>query len=353
MLTVDLPGRGYPIDVGAGILTERAAALLADRSVCIVTDDIVAPLYLERLLAALPASGPAHCTVALPSGEEHKTLATISTLFDAMLDAGMSRDCVVVALGGGVVGDMAGFAAASFLRGVEFIQIPTTLLAQVDSSVGGKTGVNHPSGKNLIGAFHQPSAVIVDTDTLATLDARQFRAGLAEVVKYGLVADAGFFDWLESNMAGLDARDPDLLQQAIARCCRIKAGIVCADERESGRRAILNLGHTFGHAIEAGIGYGNWLHGEAVAVGMVLAARLSAQMGWLDADSVTRIATLLDRAGLPTRRPALAPERMIQLMQHDKKVRDGRLRLVLLRAIGSPVVTADYPATALAEVLDT
>jgi 3-dehydroquinate synthase len=257
----------------------------------------------------------------------------------------------VVALGGGVVGDMAGFAAACYQRGIDYVQVPTTLLAQVDSSVGGKTGVNHPGGKNLIGAFHQPKAVISDTSTLATLPPREFRAGLAEVIKYGLVADASFLEWIESRLDGLLALESAVLATAIHRCCEIKAGIVAADEREHGRRALLNLGHTFGHAIETAAGYGEWLHGEAVGVGMLLAAQLSERLGWLGRDEVARLGELLSRAGLPVRAPSIGADRALQLMSMDKKVLDGRIRLVLLRGLGEGVVTAEYPAAALAATL--
>lgn len=352
-LHVDLPGRSYPIHIGNGILADRLGSLLSGRSVCIVTDNVVSPLYLERVESTLALSGRPSCTITLPSGEEHKTLATVGSIFDAMLDAGLGRDCVLVALGGGVVGDMAGFAAACFQRGIEFLQAPTTLLAQVDSAVGGKTAVNHPRGKNLIGAFHQPSAVVIDTDTLSTLEPRQFRAGIAEIVKYGLVADPRFFDWLEEHMAQLIGQDPATLQAAIHRSCSIKAQIVSEDEREHGRRAILNLGHTFGHAIEAGLGFGTWLHGEAVAAGTVLAARLSVHIGWLEMAALTRIERLLEQADLPIEAPGLPAERMVELMQRDKKVRDGRVHLVLLRGIGEPAVTANYAAKDLAAILGT
>jgi len=282
-------------------------------------------------------------SVILPDGEEYKTLDTLNSIFTALLENRFNRGCTLIALGGGVIGDITGFAAASYQRGVAFVQIPTTLLAQVDSSVGGKTGVNHPLGKNMIGAFHQPNCVLIDTDTLDTLDDRQLAAGLAEVIKYGLIRDSGFFSWLEQNMTALKARDKQALAYAIERSCALKAAIVAADERESGQRALLNLGHTFGHAIETGTGYGNWLHGEAVAAGMVMAADLSARHGWLSGDAVQRTAALLRQAGLPTSPPAeMDADRFMDLMAVDKKVVDGGLRLVLLQEIGDALVTGDF-----------
>jgi 3-dehydroquinate synthase len=279
--------------------------------------------------------------VILPDGEQHKTLAVLSRIYDKLLEDKHNRTTTLIALGGGVVGDMTGYAAASYQRGVNFIQIPTTLLSQVDSSVGGKTGVNHPLGKNMIGAFHQPQCVIADINTLATLPPRELSAGLAEVIKYGLIGDKGFYGWLEANMAGLIACDQLLLSEAIFRSCANKAKVVASDEKESGIRAILNLGHTFGHAIETAQGYGNWLHGEAVATGMLLAADLSARMGWVDASEVTRLKLLLQLAQLPVIPPPMSCEQFLTLMAVDKKVLDGRLRLVLLKQIGEAVITSE------------
>jgi 3-dehydroquinate synthase len=315
-----------------------------------VSNTTVAPLYLDAVSGML--AGFHLKSVILPDGEEYKTLDTLNTIFTALLENRFNRGCTLVALGGGVVGDITGFAAASYQRGVAFVQIPTTLLAQVDSSVGGKTGVNHPLGKNMIGAFHQPSCVLIDTDTLDTLDDRQLAAGLAEVIKYGLIKDSDFFGWLEQNMPALRARDKQALAYAIERSCALKAAIVAADERESGQRALLNLGHTFGHAIETGTGYGNWLHGEAVAAGMLMAADLSARHGWLSADSVERTRTLLRQAGLPTSPPAeMDAGRFMELMAVDKKVVDGGLRLVLLKDIGNALVSGDFRQDLLAETL--
>jgi 3-dehydroquinate synthase len=291
-------------------------------------------------------------TVILPDGEQYKTLDTLNTIFTALLEQRFNRGCTLVALGGGVVGDITGFAAASYQRGVAFLQVPTTLLAQVDSSVGGKTGVNHPLGKNMIGAFHQPGCVVIDTDTLDTLDDRQLAAGFAEVIKYGLIYDADFFAWLEENVSAIMARDKMALARAIERSCTIKAEIVAADERESGVRALLNLGHTFGHAIETGTGYGNWLHGEAVATGMLMAVDLSARHGWLDRADVQRTESILRQAGLPTRPPAtMSEQQFMELMAVDKKVIDGGLRLVLLKRIGEAFVTADFQSDLLSETL--
>ncbi len=352
-LEVDLGARGYPILIGPGLLDDPAcyAPAIRGRQVLVVSNETVAPLYLDALLAGL-AGFDCH-RVILPDGEQYKTLDTLNLIFDRLLEARLARDVTVVALGGGVVGDMAGFAAACYQRGVDFVQVPTTLLAQVDSSVGGKTGVNHPRGKNMIGAFHQPRAVIADTDTLATLPDRELAAGLAEVVKYGLIRDPAFFDWLEANRTRLLARDADALAEAIERSCRNKAEVVAADERESGQRALLNLGHTFGHAIEAGMGYGAWLHGEAVAAGMVLAAELSARLGWLDAEDVQRTRALLAGFALPVDPPtALGTERWLALMAVDKKVQAGQLRLVLLRGIGHAAVTGDFAPAVLRGLLD-
>jgi 3-dehydroquinate synthase len=342
-LSVELGSRSYPIHIGPGLLSDPQSYRLAHREgapIMIVSNDTVAPLYLDQVRQAL--AGHRTAEVILPDGEACKDLPTLNRIFDALLEARFGRDACLVALGGGVIGDMAGFAAACYQRGVDFIQVPTTLLAQVDSSVGGKTGVNHAAGKNMIGAFHQPLAVIADTDTLATLPDRELAAGLAEVVKYGLIRDPDFFDWIEARAAALTARDAAALTEAIDRSCRNKAEVVAADERESGQRALLNLGHTFGHAIEAGTGYGTWLHGEAVSVGMVMAAALSHRLGWIDHAVVERIGALLARLGLPTTPPALPTARWLELMAVDKKVQGGSLRLVLLRRLGDAVLTTAF-----------
>jgi len=350
-VTIDLGARSYPILIGPGLLDDGQALAEAvpARDVMVVTNEIVGPLYLDRLVRGL--QGRRVETVLLPDGERHKTLETAGRILDAMVAARMNRDACVVALGGGVVGDVAGFAAACYQRGVDFVQVPTTLLAQVDSSVGGKTGVNHPGGKNLIGAFHQPRAVVSDTETLRSLPVRELRAGLAEVIKYGLVADLAFLGWLESNLAALLALEPAAVAHAVRRCCEIKAAIVAADEREHGARALLNLGHTFGHAIEAAAGYGEWLHGEAVGVGMLMAADLSRHLGWLGAADVERVRDLLHRAGLPSSAPPIGAARALELMAMDKKVLAGRIRLVLLARLGEGVVSGDCPAQALRETL--
>mgnify|MGYP001821976291 FL=1 len=337
-LTVDLGDRSYPIVIGRALLDGNfdLAPYLRSTDCLVVSNETVAPLYLERLLPNL--QGLTVSSVCLPDGESYKTVATLQTILDALVDSGANRDTTVIALGGGVVGDMAGFAAACYLRGVAFLQVPTTLLAQVDSSVGGKTGVNHEKGKNLIGAFHQPSLVLIDTDTLQTLAPREFSAGLAEVIKYGAICDAGFFGWLESNMRALLDKEPAALAYAIHRCCELKADVVAEDERESGRRAILNFGHTFGHAIENSQGYGKWLHGEAVAAGMVMAAELSG----ISAGEQERLSDLIASAGLPTAPPQIAPEHWLESMGMDKKVQNKQLRFVLLHAIGDAYVTSDY-----------
>lgn len=352
-LNLDLRERAYPIHIGPGLLArpELVVPHIPGARAAIVTNATVAPLYLERVRAGLVRYDPV--VVVLPDGEQYKTLEVLGRIFDALLEARCDRQTTIIALGGGVVGDMAGFAAAVYQRGVPFIQMPTTLLAMVDSSVGGKTGVNHPLGKNMIGAFHQPRAVLIDTDTLATLPERELSAGLAEVIKYGLIRDPEFFAWLEDNMEALLARAPQALIEAIYRSCRNKAEVVAADERESGVRAILNLGHTFGHAIETGLGYGEWLHGEAVAAGMVMAADLSRRLGWLADAELQRIESLIRRARLPLRPPpALTPERLRELMSVDKKARAGKLRLVLLKRLGEAVVTDDFPPAALDETLN-
>ena len=350
-LPVELGERSYPILIGSGLLGDPLvyAREIAAADVLVVTNETVAPMYLDRVRAGL--AGRRVHSLALPDGEAHKTLGTVSRIFDAMAAAQLHRDACVAALGGGVVGDLAGFAAACYQRGVDFLQLPTTLLAQVDASVGGKTGVNHPAGKNLIGAFHQPIAVIADTATLGTLPPREFRAGLAEVIKHALIADTAFLDWLDGHLDALLAQQPEALVHAVRRSCEIKAAIVAGDERERGRRAELNFGHTFGHAIETATGYGDWLHGEAVAVGMVMAAALSRRLGWLGASDVQRIRELLRRAGLPVEAPRLGSARARELMGMDKKVLEGRIRLVLLRRLGEATVTAEYGADALAETL--
>ncbi len=351
-LHVELGERSYPIHIGTGIrhLRDLYASVIRGQQVLVVTDATVAPLYLDDLRTAL--AGYDCRALVLPDGEETKTVDTVNRIFDTLIEQRFERGATLVALGGGVVGDMTGFAAACYQRGVPFLQVPTTLLAQVDSSVGGKTGVNHPRGKNMIGAFHQPLAVIIDTATLDTLDDRQLRAGLAEVIKYGLIRDGAFFGWLEEVLPRLLARDKAALGEAIARSCECKARIVAEDERESGVRALLNLGHTFGHAIETGAGYGNWLHGEAVAAGTVLAADLSVRLGWLDGAERERIVALFTAAGLPVvPPPGLGIEDFLQLMSIDKKVVGGRLRLVLLEAIGRARVTDDFDPKLLRETL--
>ncbi|MCB1624533.1 MAG: 3-dehydroquinate synthase [Pseudomonadales bacterium] len=346
-LTVQLAARSYPIFIGRGLLADKSLfdRVVKQRDVLLVSNSTVAPLYAGEIARVLAPRRVLRADLA--DGESHKTLATVTRVLDVMVANRLGRDAIVVALGGGVVGDTAGFAAACYQRGVAFLQIPTTLLAQVDSSVGGKTGVNHPGGKNLIGAFHQPVAVIADTDTLTTLPDRELRAGLAEVIKYGLICDAVFFAWLEQNIDALLRRDAAALAHAIQRSCEVKADIVTRDEREQGDRALLNLGHTFGHAIEAATHYETWLHGEAVAVGMLMAARMSARMAWCPAEQVERLAELLRRAGLPTDMGNLRAAELRTLMKIDKKVAAGRVRLVLLRTIGAAVVTGDYPDAAL------
>jgi shikimate kinase / 3-dehydroquinate synthase len=353
-LTVSLGERSYPIHIGASILGkgELIAGRLPQPKAAIVTNDVVAPLYLDRLVQALAAQGVKTVPIVLPDGEEHKSWQTLNTIFDRLMAEHCERKTALIALGGGVVGDIAGFAAAVFQRGVPFIQVPTTLLAQVDSGVGGKTAINHPAGKNMIGAFYQPLAVIADTETLNTLPQRELSAGLAEVIKYGLIGDAEFFDWLEQHVEQLLARDAQALAFAIERSCANKAHIVALDEREGGPRASLNLGHTFGHAIEAALGYGTWLHGEAVAAGMVCAARLSERLGHLTGADVKRIIAILQRAKLPVSVPDFSSERYMTLMGHDKKVEGGRIRYVLLGKIGAAFVT-EAPEDAVTDVLNT
>jgi 3-dehydroquinate synthase len=351
VLHIELGERSYPIVIGGALLAdaELVTRHVAARDVLVVTNSTVGPLYLEQFTASLP--GKRVHSIALPDGEQHKSLEVLGRVFDALVGARLNRDGCVIALGGGVVGDVAGFAAACYQRGVDFVQVPTTLLAQVDSSVGGKTGVNHPGGKNLIGAFHQPRAVLADLDTLRSLPPRELRAGLAEVIKYGLIDDAGFLEWIERHVESLAALDTAALVHAVRRSCEIKARIVAADEREFGQRALLNFGHTFGHAIETAAGYGEWLHGEAVAMGMLLAADMSRHLGWLADADVQRVHDLLRRAGLPTTAPAIGAARALELMGMDKKVLQGRIRLVLLRRPGEAVITGDYPADALQRTL--
>jgi 3-dehydroquinate synthase len=334
-LRVALGPRSYPIHIGAGLIdrAELYAPCLRGTA-AIVTNEVVAPLYLARVRKTIESTGARVVEIAVPDGEQAKSWTLLERIFDRLLQARLGRDAVIVALGGGVVGDLAGFAAATYQRGIDFIQIPTTLLAQVDSSVGGKTAINHPLGKNMIGAFHQPRAVIADVAVLDTLPARELRAGLAEVIKHGVALDAPFVDWLEQNLEKLLARDRAALTYAVRRSCELKAAIVAADERESGVRAHLNYGHTFGHAIEAATGFGPWLHGEAVATGMVMAAELSAGAGTLMRADAARIRALVARAGLPTRPPALAPERWLELMSHDKKASGGRTRYIVLEGLG-------------------
>ncbi|HEV2268191.1 MAG TPA: 3-dehydroquinate synthase [Steroidobacteraceae bacterium] len=350
-LRVELGSRSYPILIGQGLLGEPAVfeQHLPARDLLIVSNTVVAPLYLHGLEATLRPRRVV--ATILPDGESHKTLANVGRILDVLVANRFGRDCAVVALGGGVVGDMAGFAAATYQRGVGFAQVPTTLLAQVDSSVGGKTGVNHPGGKNLIGAFHQPAVVVADTGTLATLPARELRAGLAEVIKYGLICDAGFFLWLEAHIDALLAGDAAALAHVVRRSCEIKAEIVGRDEREQGDRALLNLGHTFGHAVESATGYKEWLHGEAIGAGLVMAARMSRESGYLTSEELDRVTDLVARTGLPTHVSNVTPDVALEHMRIDKKVQAGRIRLVLLRGIGSAFVTADYAEPALRDTL--
>jgi 3-dehydroquinate synthase len=340
-LNVALAERSYPIHIGCGVLAQADLILphIRQKKAVVVTNTTVAPLYLEMLQLVLEKGGISVLPVILPDGEQYKTWETLNLIFDALLGAKCERNTTLIALGGGVIGDMGGFAAACYQRGMPFIQVPTTLLSQVDSSVGGKTAINHPLGKNMIGAFYQPKLVLADISTLDTLPDRELRAGLAEVIKYGLIRDPEFYDWLDANMEKLLARDKEALSFAVQRSCTNKAEVVAADERESGERALLNLGHTFGHAIETGMGYGEWLHGEAVAAGTLIAAELSCLMGWIDAVDVARIERIFLRAELPVTAPALGVDRYLELMSHDKKVQDGKLRLVLLRGIGKAVVS--------------
>lgn len=345
-LTINLKERSYPILIGPGVIEsawEVYSRLLGNR-VCIITNEIVAPLYLERVKSSLAKVGAGVTALILPDGEKYKNGGTLDRIYDHLLSERCDRTTTIIALGGGVIGDLAGFAAATYQRGVPFIQMPTTLLSQVDSSVGGKTGINHPRGKNMIGAFWQPRLVVADTDTLTTLPDRELSAGLAEVIKYGLIRDLPFLEWLEASMDLLMRRDAAALTHAIERSCANKAEVVAADEFETAReggRALLNLGHTFGHAIETGMGYGNWLHGEAVAAGTMMAVELSRRLGWLGERDVERVATLFKRAGLPVTGPELGADKYLDFMGHDKKVIAGRMRLVLLRRLGEAVTYAD------------
>ena len=340
-LEVALADRSYPIHIGSGLLGRADLLLpaLGRKKVAIVTNTTVAPLYLERVRQTLESGGVQVSQVILPDGEEYKDWPTLNRIFDVLLEQRCERSTTLIALGGGVIGDMTGFAAACYQRGMPFIQIPTTLLAQVDSSVGGKTAINHPLGKNMIGAFYQPKLVLADLDTLNTLPERELKAGLAEVVKYGLIRDLPFLEWLEVNLPRLLGREAEALAYAVYHSCQNKAEVVARDERESGERALLNLGHTFGHAIETGLGYGQWLHGEAVAAGTMMAAELSADLGWISAADVARVERLFTAAGLPVSGPDLGLGRYLELMRHDKKVDDGKLRLVLFQAVGRAVLS--------------
>lgn len=351
-VSVDTGHERYPILIGPGLLADPAAWTGLPRAALavVVSNTTVAPLYAERVAHMLAPHYARVSTLALPDGESHKDWATLNLVFDHLLAAGADRKTVLFALGGGVVGDITGFAAACFMRGVPFVQLPTTLLAQVDSSVGGKTAVNHPLGKNMIGVFHQPRRVLCDLDTLATLPAREFAAGLAEVIKYGPIADPAFLDWIEAHLDALLAREPAALAHAVRRSCEIKAEVVGADEKETGLRAILNFGHTFGHAIEAGLGFGTWLHGEAVACGMLLAAALSARLGGVDAAFVDRLRALLVAAGLPVQPPALGLQRWLALMRLDKKSEAGEIRFVVLQAPGRAALQP-VPDALVADVL--
>jgi shikimate kinase/3-dehydroquinate synthase len=341
LLSVDLGERSYPIVIGAGALddAELMARHIDGDKVAIVTNTTIAPLYLERVRGGLEAQGKQVISIVLPDGEEYKTWSSLMQIFDVLLANKCDRKTTLLALGGGVIGDLTGYAAASYMRGVGFIQVPTTLLAQVDSSVGGKTGINHPLGKNMIGAFYQPRIVVADIDTLDTLPARELSAGLGEVIKYGAIIDSTFFDWIEANIGKLMARDRAALAYAVARCCEIKADVVRQDEREGGLRAILNFGHTFGHAIEAGLGYGQWLHGEAVGCGMVMAADLSRRLGLVDEVSAERLRKLVAAAGLPVKAPDLGAQRWLELMEVDKKNEGGAIKFILLKPLGSPSIT--------------
>ncbi|WP_417880360.1 3-dehydroquinate synthase [Vibrio sp.] len=354
-INVDLAERSYPISIGAGLLTNPAlfSHLKAKQKVVVVSNDTVAPMYADRLIQTLTTLQCQVDLLALPDGEQYKSLETFNTIMSFLLEGNYSRDVVLVALGGGVIGDLVGFAAACYQRGVDFIQVPTTLLSQVDSSVGGKTAVNHPLGKNMIGAFYQPKSVIIDTDCLDTLPEREFAAGMAEVIKYGIIIDSDFFTWLEQNMEKLVALDNQALCYAIARCCQIKADVVAADEKESGVRALLNLGHTYGHAIEAEMGYGNWLHGEAVAAGTMMAAHTALLRGLITLEQVERIQRILVKAKLPIHTPeTMTYEHFIKHMMRDKKVLSGQLRLILPTGIGSSEVLGNTDEVIIRQAIE-
>ena len=352
-LRVDLGDRSYPIFIESNCLQARKSELQAlchNKKIAVVSNVTIAPLYLSSLESAL--GRPSDAVVLLPDGEKYKTLEHLDSIFTALLGAQLNRSSLLIALGGGVVGDMTGFAAACYQRGIDFIQVPTTLLSQVDSSVGGKTAVNHPLGKNMIGAFYQPKAVFIDVNSLNTLPVREVAAGMAEVIKYGLIYDEDFFIWLESNIEGLNQREPHLLQYAVERSCEIKAEVVAQDEKEGGIRAILNLGHTFGHAIEANEGYGNWLHGEAISVGMVMAVALSVRLGFINSSVLTRTVNLLEKACLPVLAPqGSTVDGFITVMNVDKKNIHGNIRLVLLEGLGHAFVCDDYSASAMKDVI--
>jgi 3-dehydroquinate synthase len=353
VLNVDLGERSYPITIGQSLLDDTAlvAAQISGARVAIVTNDVVAPLYLARLTQTLKSAGKQVTQIVLPDGEEEKNVANLIKVFDVLLAEKCDRKTTLIALGGGVIGDLTGLAAATYMRGVPFIQVPTTLLSQVDSSVGGKTGINHPLGKNMIGAFYQPQAVIADTTTLSTLPPRELSAGLSEVIKHGAIIDAEFFDWIEANIDRLVSKDAEALAYAIQRSCEIKADVVRQDERESGLRAILNFGHTFGHAIESGMGYGVWLHGEAVGCGMVMAADLSFRLGYIDMTAKLRIESVVKAAGLPTVAPDLGIERWLELMEVDKKNEGGQIKFILLKPLGKSIITT-VPHEALVQTLN-
>lgn len=354
-ITVDLGERSYPISIGAGLFNDSAyfSFLNGKKKVVIISNVTVAPLYADKIVQRLEQLGCETSVLELPDGEKYKSLETFETVMSFLLQGNYARDVILVALGGGVIGDLVGFAASCYQRGVEFVQVPTTLLSQVDSSVGGKTAVNHPLGKNMIGAFYQPQSVIIDTSCLATLPEREFAAGIAEVIKYGIIYDADFFDWLEVNLDALYQLDEQALTYAIARCCQIKAEVVEQDEKESGIRALLNLGHTFGHAIEAELGYGNWLHGEAVSAGTVMAAKTAQLQGLLTEQQLERIIAILKQAKLPVHTPdSMSFDDFMKHMMRDKKVLSGQLRLVLPTSIGSASVVADVPQDIIRQAID-
>lgn len=347
-LNVELGSRSYPIYIGSHLdVATLLEPYIKGRQIMIVTNTTVAPLYLAHYQTALQSLDKTVASCILPDGEKYKDFQHLHLIFDALMEAGFNRDCTILALGGGVIGDMAGYAAASFQRGVDFIQVPTTLLSQVDSSVGGKTGINHPLGKNMIGAFKQPKVVLADMSQLDTLPDRELSAGLAEVIKYALLGDEAFLVWLEQNMPALIARDETALAEAVYRSCAHKARIVANDEKEHGERALLNLGHTFGHAIESYMGYGVWLHGEAIAAGMVMAADLSQRMGWIDAQDVERVKAIFKQANLPTQAPKIPLDDFLSYMSHDKKVLNGQLRLILLKKLGQAIITNEFDVEAM------